>query len=118
MDDVLRRTRATELGVAPDSEAMAGFEPTAEDRVAALGEEAQALRGAGVAIFSATWEFEVAPDSMGELATRLQEVPNTVSGAFWCGDGADHDYVVAQQRLRLEWPHPHDPRLQTGNQLR
>ena len=46
VDDVLRRARAVELGVAPDSEAMAGFEPTAEDRVGALGEEAQALRGA------------------------------------------------------------------------
>ena len=78
VDDVLRRARAAELGVAPDSEAMAGFEPTAEDRVAALGEEAQALRGAGEAVFAATWESEAAPDNMAELATRLLEVPDAV----------------------------------------
>ena len=57
---------------------MASFEPTAEDRVAALDEEAQALRGAGEAVLAATWESEAVPDDMAELAARLQEVPDAV----------------------------------------
>ena len=78
MDDLLRHGHALELGVSPNSEAMAGWEPSAEDQVALLGEKAKALRDADEAVFATTWDSEPQPGSMAELAVRLQEVPDAV----------------------------------------
>ena len=91
----LRKTAADSLGVEPSSEAMAGWEPTAEGRVAQLGEEAKSLRETIGSIFSCLWTGEAVPASISELAVRLGETPDAFERLRECAARGGTEMALA-----------------------
>src|SRR5664279_249365 len=57
---------------------MSGCDPSTEDRVAQLADEARALANASREVFESLWPKEMAPRVFSELARRLGDAPNNI----------------------------------------
>src|SRR5664279_6252136 len=57
---------------------MSGCDPSTEDRVAQLADEARALANASREVFESLWPKEMAPRVFAELARRLGDASNTI----------------------------------------